>query len=83
MRDCERLNLYDQLKFAYIRLVYHFDAIPESLWGCSANHLFVRFFSAKTTFIRFMFLVICVTFIIGKDTSFFLILRILSYNYMN
>ena len=58
-------------------------SLLESLHKGDANHLFVRFFSAKTTFIRFMFLVICVTFIIGKDTSLFLIMRILSCNNMN
>ena len=65
-----------------IRRMLHLSLL-ESLHKGDANHLFVRFFSAKTTFIRFMLLVICIAFITGKDTSFFLILRILSCNYMN
>ena len=45
-------------KFGCMVLVHHLDTVPGSFPICSANHLLVRFFSAKTTFKRFMSLFI-------------------------
>lgn len=45
-------------KFGCMVLVHHLDTVPGSFPSCSANHLLVRFFSAKTTFKRFISLFI-------------------------
>ena len=41
-------------------LVHHFDTVAGSFPNCSANHLLVRFLSARTTFIRFISLSILI-----------------------
>ena len=35
-------------------LVHHFETVDGFTPNCSANHLLVRFFSTKTTFMRFI-----------------------------
>lgn len=44
--------------------VHHLETVAGSFLNCSASHLFVRFFSASTTFIRFMSFFPCYTFLI-------------------
>ena len=46
--------------FGCMVLVHHFDTVAGSLPNCSASHLLVRFFSAKTTFSLFISLFISV-----------------------
>ena len=45
-------------KFGCSVLVHHFETVPGSLPSCSASYLLVRFFSASTTFSRFISLLI-------------------------
>ena len=52
-------------------LVHHFETVEGATPNCSANHLLLLFFSAKTTFSLSMSLSMSENSIIwGKDTNF-------------
>ena len=54
------------------RFVHHFEMVASPLSSCSASHLLVHCFSARTTLIRFnpLFFDIFLGFILHKGTDF-------------
>ena len=44
--------------------VHHFETVDGFTFNCSLNHLFVCFFSAKTTFNRFVSVSMSIKFVI-------------------
>jgi hypothetical protein len=68
---CRRVS-----RLGWHTFVHHFETVEGATPNCSANHLFVLFFSAKTTFSRLMSLSISDESIIwDKDTNNFVIMR--------
>jgi len=66
--DLQRFMLIPTKFPLSLELVHHLDMVVLSFPNCSANHLFVRCLSARTTLIRFKFLlaIFAMNFIIAK-----------------